>query len=161
MFSRNSMRLFNFPMGRLCQRSSSTALIAISISVIFYTFGISKTIATEDTYFKVPSGNIHCRANTDGSFECEIQKNLAKLSPKPKDCDLDWGNRFGMSSATGKAQRVCHGDTLGLNPKNPVLNYGKTWNGQGFFCISRRSGLTCQNDAGHGWILSKNKQQLF
>jgi hypothetical protein len=153
------MKLFNFPMGRLCQWSCSPSLIAIAIGVSFYTFAISKAIASETVYFQVPSGNIHC--GTDGTYlDCEMGTSNATLPPKPKSCNLDWGNRFVMSP-NGAAERACHGDTLGRNPKHPILSYGKTWRKKGFTCISKTSGLTCKNVDGRGWTLSKNKQQLF
>jgi hypothetical protein len=133
--------------------------MAISSGVIFYTFEISKAIAAEIIYFQVPSGNIHCGVS-QSYLDCEIGTSTAKLPAKPKDCNLDWGNRFGMSS-TGKAQRSCHGDTIGRNPKNQVLEYGKTWRGEGFTCTSKSTGLTCKNKDGHGWTLSKSKQQFF
>jgi hypothetical protein len=153
------MRLLDSSLGRLWKQSSSIALISIAISASFYNFTSLKAIASEDIAFQVPSGNIHCRA--DGvDLGCEIGTNNAKLPPKPKSCDLDWGNRFGMSP-NGRAERACHGDTLGGNPKHPILSYGKTWRRKGFTCISKSTGLTCKNQGGHGWTLSKNKQQLF
>jgi hypothetical protein len=144
---------------RLFDPYSSIALMAISIGVSFYTFGSSKSIAAETIYFQVPSGNIHCGVR-QSYLDCEIGKSTAKLPAKPKDCNLDWGSRFGMSS-TGKAQRSCHGDTIGRDPKNPVLEYGKTWRGEGFTCTSKPTGLTCKNKDGRGWTLSKSKQQFF
>jgi hypothetical protein len=144
---------------RLFDRPTYTALMAIAIGVSFYTFGISKAIASEDIAFQVPSGNIHCRADSI-YLDCEIGINNMKLSPKPKSCDLDWGNRFVMSP-NGRAERACHGDTLGRNPKHPILSYGKTWRKKGFTCVSKPTGLTCKNQDGHGWTLSKNKQQFF
>lgn len=142
-------------------QSISAVALAIFAGLSLFNSTTFKSIAAEDEYFQIPSGNIHCRANSsDNSFECEMQTNNAKLPPKPKDCDLDWGNRFRMP-ATGKASRSCHGDTLGLDPKNPVLGYNKTWRRNGFTCISKQTGLTCKNRDGRGWTLSKNKQQLF
>jgi hypothetical protein len=144
---------------RLFDRSNYIILMAIAIGVGFYTLTGSKAIGSESIYFQVPSGNIHC--GTDGTYlDCELGTNTAKLPAKPKDCNLDWGNRFVMSP-NGAAERACHGDTLGRDPKNPVLGYGKIWRKKGFTCISKPSGLTCTNVDGRGWTLSKNKQQLF
>ncbi len=151
------------------RRSSLIGTLAILTGLSFFKFTATPSIAegarapgaAEDEYFKIPSGNIHCRANTsDNTLECEIQTNNAKLPPKPQDCELDWGNRFYMT-LTGKAERSCHGDTLGLDPKNPVLAYGKTWKQNGFTCISKQTGLTCKNKAGRGWTLSKSNQEFF
>jgi hypothetical protein len=92
---------------RLFDPSSSISLMAISIGVSFYTFGSSKAIADETIYFQIPSGNIHCGAIHSGGLDCELGTNTAKLPAKPKDCNLEWGNRFRMSS-TGKPQRIQH-----------------------------------------------------
>ncbi len=147
-------------MKALC-KSSLVGALAILTGTSLFNLTTAKTIAAEDVYFKIPSGNIHCRSSTsDDTLECEIQNNRAKLPAKPKDCELDWGNRFYMSS-TGKAERSCHGDTLGLNPKNPVLAYGKTWKRNSFTCESKQTALTCKNKAGRGWILSKDNQRFF
>jgi hypothetical protein len=166
MFGKNRIGWIDFPsieylpsIGiRLYQGSSYVALMAISISVIFYTFASSKAIAAEDIAFQVPSGNIHCRAD-DVNLNCELRTNNAKLPPKPKGCNLEWGNRFGMSQ-NGRAQRGCHGDTL-IDSTYSILSYGQTWRRQGFTCVSQPNGLTCKNQHGHGWTLSKNKQQIF
>ncbi len=145
---------------KLFARSNSIALMAIAIGISFYTFASSKAIADETIYFQIPSGNIHCGAIRSGGLDCELGTNTAKLPAKPKDCNLEWGNRFRMSS-TGKAQRLCHIDALGRDPKHQVIGYGKTWRGEGFTCTSKVTGLTCKNKEGRGWTLSKNKQQLF
>lgn len=121
---------------------------------------ISPASSAAPPVFQVPSGNIHCAVDAQYGLDCEIGQNKAKLPPPPADCQLDWGNRFMMSS-TGKALRVCHGDTIGRDPKHAVLGYGQTWRNQGFTCVSRRSGLTCWNQKRHGWTLSRNQQKFF
>ena len=137
----------------------SIAIIAMAISVNLCNFTSDQAIAADGIAFQVPSGNIHCRA--DGvDLDCEIGTNNMKLPPKPKSCDLDWGNRF-MMSPNGRADRSCYGDTLGRDPKHPVLGYGKTWRRNGFTCVSKPTGFTCKNQDSHGWTLSKNKQQFF
>jgi hypothetical protein len=108
--------------------------------------------------FKTPTDNIHCAIYGDG-FRCEIKENTAKLPPQPADCNLDWGNAFGMS-VTGASARACHGDTI-QHPDHPVLGYGKTWRKDGYSCISQRTGLTCTNKSKKGWQISKTKQRLF
>jgi hypothetical protein len=107
--------------------------------------------------FRTPTGNIHCLIY-GGDLRCDMAENTAKLPPQPKDCNLDWGNAFGMS-LTGTASRICHGDTIAGN--HPVLGYGKTWRKNGFTCTSRTTGLTCTNRNKRGWEISKAKQRLF
>ncbi|GGJ25341.1 DUF6636 domain-containing protein [Deinococcus roseus] len=108
--------------------------------------------------FQTPSGNIHCML-FDSELRCDLGTITARVPPRPKDCELDWGNAFGMS-LKGKAQRICHGDTV-MNPNYPVLQYGKTWKKAGFVCTSLSSGLSCTNKDKHGWVLSKGRQVIF
>jgi len=65
-------------------------------------------------------------------LRCDLLKNQARLPAKPKDCQLDWGNAFGLGER-GKAQRLCVGDTV-ADPRLPVLAYGKVWSEGGFRC---------------------------
>ncbi|NVD41511.1 hypothetical protein HT585_21825 [Ensifer sp. HO-A22] len=37
----------------------------------------------------------------------------------------------------------------------PVLEYGATWSGGPFSCISERTGLSCRRDDGHAFVLSR------
>jgi hypothetical protein len=151
MFDRDSISWIN--------RFSSIAALPLAISINLFDLTSDRAIAVDGIAFQVPSGNIHCRAD-DGYLDCEMGVNNAKLPAKPKDCNLDWGNRFTMSP-NGSAERACHGDTLGRNPKHPVLGYGKTWRRNGFTCVSKPTGLTCKNQNDRGWTLSKQKQRLF
>ncbi len=135
--------------------------LGVAIGLALANIIVCQSSASEEIYyFQVPSGNIHCAASSLYGLDCEIGTIAAKIPPRPKDCDLDWGYRF-MMSTTGISKRGCYGDTIGRDPKHPVLAYGKMWRSQEFSCLSKRTGLTCQNQSGHGWNLSKGKQQLF
>lgn len=37
----------------------------------------------------------------------------------------------------------------------PVLEYGATWSGGPFSCISERTGLSCRREDGHAFVLSR------
>ena len=56
--------------------------------------------------------------------------------------------------------RICHGDTI-MDPKLPVLNYGQTFQRDGFTCKSEPSGVTCFNADRHGFSISRNTQSVF
>jgi len=43
----------------------------------------------------------------------------------------------------------------------PVLRYGRSWTWHAFRCTSRRTGLTCKNLSGHGFVLSRQSQRVF
>ncbi len=114
--------------------------------------------------FKTPSGNIHCMAWRDrltnkASMQCEMSEITAKIPAKPKDCQLDYGYRFGIGER-GKPERVCHGDTI-KNPNYKTLAYGKTWQVTGFTCDVTTIRLRCINLEKHGFELSKAVQKFF
>ena len=46
-------------------------------------------------------------------------------------------------------------------PAFVTLAYGRTWRYRGFTCVSRITGLTCTNRAGHGLFLSRASYRLF
>lgn len=114
--------------------------------------------------FQTPSGNIHCAAYGDrtvnkAELRCDLVQNTAHIPARPADCELDWGDAFGMNDR-GKADRLCHGDTV-QNPQNPTLQYGKLWSAGGFRCHATRTRLRCVNIDRHGWELSRSKQTIF
>jgi hypothetical protein len=84
---------------------------------------------------------------------------VASPPKRPKSCALDYGSAFGLT-ATGKARRLCAGDTV-LNPKAKVLAYGKSRTLGPFTCTARTAGLRCATRAGHGFELSRTRQKLF
>ncbi len=114
--------------------------------------------------FKTPSDNIHCIAYRDtrtntADLDCQMQEISAKIPSRPKDCDLDYGYRFGMDQR-GQASRSCYGDTI-YDPKHKVLAYGKTWKAGGFICDVTTARLRCVNLDRHGFELSKAIQKFF
>jgi len=113
---------------------------------------------------RTPSDNIHCLfIDEEGEIAvaCEMSERNAgaPARPMPVDCELDWGNRFAVA-ATGEAGLVCHGDTL-ISPASPILAYGEEMERGGIACLSEKTGLTCRNNDGHGFRLSRAKQELF
>jgi len=110
--------------------------------------------------FQTPSHNIGCVG--DATFiRCDTRYATKYAQPqyKPRGCDLDWGP-LAMKPA-GRPHVQCVGDTA-LGSDSPVLPYGKSKVYAGKYrCTSRTSGLRCQNRAGHGWFLSRQKQSIF
>jgi hypothetical protein len=138
-------------------------LLALGLSFLslgsYLLLSFSPIQAEEFTGFKSPTGNIFCMI-FEGTLRCDLLQNDAKLPPHPKDCDLDWGNAFGVGQQNQKAERVCAGDSV-ANPRYPVLNYGKSISKEGFTCRSERTGMTCKNKFGRGFFLSRQKQTLL
>lgn len=120
--------------------------------------------AADLEFFQMPSGNIHCMAGMDvgipASVECEIlELDGAPAAPRPADCALDWGHRF-VVRETGPAGTVCAGDTI-AHPDHGVFPYGHSASIGGITCASSERGLECRNREGHGFFLSRARQQLY
>lgn len=119
-------------------------------------------VPAEDVFFQTPSGNISCAMFGDGGgfVRCDMQQLQQTYRQRPEDCDLDWGAVFGIAAESQAGELVCHGDTLfGTNPMK--LEYGRSVEAFGVLCTSEKTGLTCRNAAGHGFTLSKARQQLY
>jgi hypothetical protein len=114
--------------------------------------------------FQTPSGNIHCEAAFNGNrsaaeLRCDMKNRAGRTPAKPKDCELDYGDSFGLSEP-GAAERLCAGDTI-MSPGFPVLAYGAVWNESGLRCDVTRRRLRCVNRRGRGFTLSTTRQQLL
>jgi hypothetical protein len=108
--------------------------------------------------FQSPSGNIGCYIAKSGA-RCDIAKRSWSPPPKPKYCELDWGQGAAVDKH-GKAGIVCAGDTA-LN-QGPVLPYGHSISKGRFRCASLSSGMRCVNRRdGHGFFLSRESYRLF
>ena len=111
--------------------------------------------------FRMPSRNIACAiepafGRSPAVLRCDV---LSGLKPRPhRACELDW---TGLSiGATGRATPTCAGDTV-ADPRMPILRYGRTWHRGAFTCTSRRTGVTCRNRAGHGFVLARERWRSF
>jgi hypothetical protein len=138
-------------------------LTAIAITA---TLLVTAAPARADTLasFHTPSKNIHCLAVTGeggASIDCEILEKASSrpLTPRPPDCDLEWGNRFEVGE-TGKGTLACTGDTV-RDDAGITLGYDTSFTANSITCTSTQRGLTCLNSEGHGFFLSRAKQQLF
>jgi hypothetical protein len=89
--------------------------------------------------FRSPSGDIGCALHESGA-RCDIRKRDWSPPPRPANCpeQVDYGQGIEVSHR-GQSGFVCAGDTA-LDPKN---------------------GVTCVNQAGHGFFLSVQSYQVF
>lgn len=127
--------------------------------------GLAATPAGADEFegFRSPTSNIHCMyyAGDEGTFlRCDVLEMSNTPPAAPAECDVDWGDAFEMSSAATHAETICHGDTVS-NPDGMVLDYGESWQKAGFTCKSEKTGMSCRNEQGAGWDLSRAKQKLY
>jgi Family of unknown function (DUF6636) len=111
------------------------------------------------TKFQTPSGNIGCVLD-DGGVRCDIAER-DWTAPKPKGCELDFGQGLQASDAEDRASVVCAGDTT-LDPGAEVLPYGSVARAGDFSCTSGKAGVTCQDDGdGYGFFISKQAYRLY
>ena len=77
-------------------------------------------------FFQTPSHNIGCvYSSSPASLRCDIRSGLRPRPPRPGNCDVDWGDSYGLG-ATGRATITCHGDTA-IDRNSRILRYGSTW----------------------------------
>jgi hypothetical protein len=111
-------------------------------------------------HFRTPSGNIGC-VMFGGGARCDIRKRDWKPLPRPASCsrEVDYGQGLQIAHR-GQASFVCAGDTA-LEPGLASLSYGTASRVGGSECISRSDGVTCVNQAGHGFFISVQSYQVF
>lgn len=112
--------------------------------------------------FQSPTGNIHCLMDAEGAFayvRCDLRELTPSYTSAPAGCDLDWGAAFAVEDR-GKGYLVCAGDTV-QNPGSAVLPYGEAISWGGISCVLAQTGVTCTNAEGHGFLVSRRRQELF
>lgn len=115
--------------------------------------------AAAATGFRSPSGNIGCSIGKAG-VRCDIRERDWSPPPKPRSCDLDFGQGVAVDKRDRKASFVCAGDTtLGAGR---TLGYGDSIRRGDLRCRSRGSGMHCRNlRTDHGFALSRGSARLF
>ena len=124
--------------------------------------GLPALAADGERAFRSPTGNIHClmENTTDAhGVRCDLVEATVSYRKRPADCDLDYGKAFYLD-ALGRGEVACHGDTI-IDPRAPVLDYGRSIEMGRVRCTSERSGMTCRNDIGHGFTIARAKQHVF
>lgn len=123
--------------------------------------GLSQPAWAEDFRFQSPSGNIHCLLVTEEPLpwvRCDLREAVVSYKSDPA-CGLDYGKAF-FVGRKGQGQVVCAGDTV-IDPTAVKLPYGKSTVFYDISCSSDRSGMTCRNGQGHGFTISRARQQVF
>jgi Family of unknown function (DUF6636) len=114
--------------------------------------------------FHTPGGNIGCsliygRDSGGGGVRCDIAHHSWKSPPKPKWCDVDYGNGLNVG-AHRKARFVCAGDTVLHQGRklavDRVMKLGP------YKCKSLSGAVRCVNrDTKHGFKLSRTVVKRF
>lgn len=119
--------------------------------------------------FKSPTGNIVCQGDgitaddqPNRGVSCYIfDHNTTPKTQDEKDCDLDWTTGYTvLAQGRGKYTGVCHGDIF-WQMNAPTLNYGQTIKGKGWQCTSKKTGMTCTNQTGGGFLMNKSTQKAW
>jgi hypothetical protein len=114
--------------------------------------------------FHSPDGNIGCamifgKDAFGGQARCDIAKHDWPTPPKPKSCELDYGQGL-VVGAHRKASFVCAGDTALHQGK--VLPVGQAVKLGPYKCKSLPGAMRCINrDTGHGFKLSRKVAKRF
>jgi hypothetical protein len=109
--------------------------------------------------FRSPSGNIGCFIGK-AAVRCDIRERDWSPPPKPRSCELDFGQGVAVDTRDRKASWVCAGDTA-LNDGRR-LAYGDRIRRGDLRCRSRRTGMRCRNlRTDHGFALSRSSARLF
>ncbi|MFC4947679.1 protein kinase domain-containing protein [Pseudonocardia sp. GCM10023141] len=109
--------------------------------------------------FATPSRNIACMMGS-GEVRCDVVQRAWQLPPKPAACQLAWGTGATLRG-TGQAELTCAGDTV-ADATLVVLGYGEGVQLDSVVCVSRESGLSCQNPTTHhGFLLSRETFEVY
>jgi len=110
--------------------------------------------------FRSPSGHIGCLFTTlpKTYVRCDVNDAAWHITT-PATCHLAYGDSVDLTTTAGLG---CHGDTvIGAVPHQPTLAYGRTVRYHGITCSSAETGVTCRNQAGHGFVVARQTYRLF
>jgi uncharacterized protein DUF6636 len=117
-----------------------------------------------------PSGNISCLYVPGGGSNllCAIKSagyavRLQERCMGPGGSGVDWhGFELGVRA---KGDVLCTGGVLynpgTQRPTYATLAYGTSWRHGVFACVSRVTGITCRNAAGHGVFVSRESWRTW
>lgn len=130
---------------------------------VFVTLLAAIPAAADVFTFETPSQNIQCSVGLELEFSdirCTIiERQGPPALPRLANCFSDWGHNFEMNN-TGPVRMYC----LPLDRSRDGFDraeYGVRGEFGGFVCQSERTGLTCTNEDGHGFFLSRRSQRVF
>ena len=138
--------------------------IAIVVATVAVSAGAAWARTSTLIAFRSPSTNIYCLYSSADSIgpaalRCDIRSRLHPAPPAHRCVEGVYGESVEMTK-TSAAHVICISDTT-YNPKARVLAYGTNWSRDGFRCLSRSVGLTCTNQRGHGFFLSRESWRIY
>lgn len=114
------------------------------------------------TFFRSPTGNIGCLfVSGEGTdLRCDLLEFEPTYAEAPADCEFDYGGAFWVGELSETGEVLCASDTV-VDPAAEVLDYDQSLTEGGITCLSEKSGMTCTNEQGHGFTLSRRAQKVF
>ncbi len=137
---------------------------AALLAVIVAALAPASASAFKLRMFHTPGGNIGCalvyeKGSNESEARCDIARHSWKTPPKPKWCDVDYGNGLSVG-AHRKARFVCAGDTVLHQGRK--LAVGHVIKLGPYKCKSLRGAVRCVNRrTGHGFKLSRTVARRF
>lgn len=109
--------------------------------------------------FTTPSRNIACTMTAD-EVRCDVAQRTWQTPPKPADCAAAYGTGARLAG-TDPGELTCAGEMV-AGPAPTVLGYGDGVRFAGVVCVSRETGVRCENTStGHGFRVARASYDLF
>jgi hypothetical protein len=112
--------------------------------------GIGDIATGSDWGFMTPSQNIACNSgpHNESTLSCVVFSESTAAQ----------GQKVWRLEDSGRPTTAIVMANIGTDV--PTLDYGRTWKRGPLSCVSRSTGLTCQNHEGHGFELSRERQRV-
>jgi hypothetical protein len=119
---------------------------------------VDPRFGTDGARFRSPSGNIACRMDTD-EVRCDVTDRAWTVPARPADCAGTWATGA-VVRGSDEGALSCVGESV--PPGAAVLGYGEAVRLGSTVCVSRPSGVRCENGATlHGFAVSRTSFDLF
>ncbi|MGI5129600.1 protein kinase domain-containing protein [Pseudonocardia sp. CA-107938] len=119
---------------------------------------VDPRFGTGGALFRTPSGNIACRMDPN-EVRCDVGDRTWTVPARPPGCTGAWATGATISGS-GEGTLSCVADDLGGSPA--VLGYGESVRLGQLVCVSRQTGVRCENGATlHGFAVSRTSFELF
>jgi hypothetical protein len=141
------------------------------------------SFAQQLVFFGSPTKNINCmymptqppnppytKVSADAYIRCDIMQFTPTLKSVPQQskedieifgkCTVAKMKAFIIQEKGVQTKSYCPTD-VPISEGQFVLDYAKSFTRGGLTCVSQMNGMTCQNELGHGFFLSRSLQRLF
>ncbi|MFW2544333.1 DUF6636 domain-containing protein [Primorskyibacter sp. 2E107] len=113
--------------------------------------------------FRTPSGNIYCNGSLYGGaiVDCVIVTREPGSAPaQAGNCPAGRELEVSLDENGGSSSR-CGRPSGRKSTYSDIANYGVTAKFGNITCVSESTGFQCVNPSGHGFFLSRRKQNIW